>query len=331
MRQAHAMLELPNLGHLLSVNRCRPEAQGTATTGLDLKRIVCIYGRKKGNESEKADVFISEKKIDLIVHRLAGVERALHDLKSSSGATPVASASSTTAEPYSATPSQMTRSVSSTAVDQQDPSPAFEGLSSFSAQSAYASEFLETAMSRGPTSEESPKIAAALSTLKHIVRMQSLGPQHSAQEVRFPSQKCGPRTTAAVAGDWMNGLKMPPMEAVIALLRRIRENPNCTTFFGSYCSFMSLEEFTEKCREVYFCTEAYSPATFIIVNCGLYNLFLELSFTAKDCLIEENYQAYLRLCKYNTETALASLKLLVLATKEIIQALTLGVRYSGHK
>lgn len=88
---------------------------------------------------------------------------------------------------------------------------------------------------------------------------------------------------------------------------------------------MSLDDFIEKCRDIYFCTDNYSPATFIIVNCGLYNLFLELGFTAKDCLTEENYQAYLRLCKYNTEIALAGLKLLLLATKETIQALTLGV------
>lgn len=152
------------------------------------------------------------------MQRLGGVERALHELKSanSSIANPIA------AEPYTATSSQMTPSVPSTAVDKQDPSPTFEGLSSLSAQSAYASEFLETAMSRGTVSEETPKIAAALSTLKHLVRMQSLGPQHSAQEVRFPSQKSRSGAAFAAAGDWMNGLKMPPMEAVLSLLRTIK-------------------------------------------------------------------------------------------------------------
>lgn len=88
---------------------------------------------------------------------------------------------------------------------------------------------------------------------------------------------------------------------------------------------MTLDEFTEKCRGVYFCTEDYSPATFIMVNCGLCNLFLELSFTVRSSQTKEAYQKYLQICKYNVESALAGLNLLLPATKDNIQALTLGV------
>ena len=98
-------------------------------------------------------------------------------------------------------------------------SPAFEGYSSLSAQSAYASEFLETAMSRGSLKEEGPKIAAALSTLKHIVRMQSQGAQILSQEVPFPSQKI---SSSAVTSHGIKDLKMPPMDAVVSLLRLVK-------------------------------------------------------------------------------------------------------------
>ena len=180
----------------------------------------------------------SEKKIDLLVHRLGGIEQALHELKSgnNSGATPSVRANTTPAdftpsnvESYPAA-SARAPSGPSEIVGQQDPGPAFEGLSSLSAQSAYASEFLESAMSRGGTlsEESSPKIAAALSTLKHIVRMQSLGPQHSVQEVRFPSQKAAsPGSAQTAADDGLKNLKMPPMEAVIALLHRIKGELDC--------------------------------------------------------------------------------------------------------
>ncbi|BDD58791.1 hypothetical protein MAP00_004041 [Monascus purpureus] len=231
-----------------------------------------------------------------------------------------------TAESYHAasTSSRMTPSASSIAID-QDSSPAFEGYSSLSAQSAYASQFLETAISRGSFREESPKMATALSTLKQIVNMQNQGPQVSSQEVRFPTQKIG---SGDGDGHGIRDLKMPPMEAVISLLRNVKENPSNTSLFGSYYSFMTLDEFTEKCREVYFCTEDYSPATFIMVNCGLCNLFLELSFMVRSSQTKEAYQKYLQICKYNVESALAGLNLLLPATKDNIQALTLGAMHA---
>lgn len=88
---------------------------------------------------------------------------------------------------------------------------------------------------------------------------------------------------------------------------------------------MTVEDLTEKCREVYFCTDDYSHATFITVNGALYNLFLEFSIIAKGNITKETYLSYLYLCRYNMEVALASLNLLLPATKENIEALILGV------
>lgn len=86
-----------------------------------------------------------------------------------------------------------------------------------------------------------------------------------------------------------------------------------------------MDRFIEKCREVYFAIEDYSDATFIVVNAGLYNVFIEWSFTSKDLAEREEYREYLNLCRNNLETALGNLDLLMPAKPESIEALALGV------
>jgi hypothetical protein len=76
---------------------------------------------------------------------------------------------------------------------------------------------------------------------------------------------------------------------------------------------------------VYFATEDYSDATFIMVNGCLVYLFAECSFTVNDATIKETYEKYLKLCSINLETALANLNLLMPARRESIEALTIGV------
>lgn len=115
----------------------------------------------------------------------------------------------------------ITPSASSIVIDQQESSPAFEGNSSLSAHSAYASEFLESAMSRGALRESSPKMAAALSTFKQIVSMQTQNQQSPSLEVKFSSQKLSPGTGAG-SGSGIRDSTMPPMEAVISLLRTVK-------------------------------------------------------------------------------------------------------------
>lgn len=98
-------------------------------------------------------------------------------------------------------------------MDQGEPSPAFEGNSSLAAHSAYASKFLETAVSQSALQMSSPKIEAALSTLKQIVNMQDQQP--TSRGVTFRHQKAVPRTG-------LRDLKMPPTQVVVALLRKIK-------------------------------------------------------------------------------------------------------------
>lgn len=102
-----------------------------------------------------------------------------------------------------------------TTLGQHEMNPAFEGNSSLAAHSAYASEFLESAVSRSDLQMSTPKIGAALATLKQMVNMQDHQVPSSLREVRFPSQKA--RSTPE-----LRDLAMPPSQVVLSILRRLK-------------------------------------------------------------------------------------------------------------
>lgn len=115
--------------------------------------------------------------------------------------------------PAEKTSPSITGRPSSTVLEQGDSSPAFEGNSSLAAHSAYASKFLETAVSQSALHMTSPKIETALSTLRQIVSMQDQQP--SFRGVRFKHQK-------SVGRSGLQELKMPPLHVVVRLLRKIK-------------------------------------------------------------------------------------------------------------
>ena len=190
----------------------------------------------------------SENKIDLIEERLANIEDVLRDLKSTitsskptstptsgpAGPTgPVGPTSvpapvdtnsdyhtttNTNTSPASKHTSTVTPATSGYASrTTAESSPPFEGNSSLAAHSAYASEFLETAVSQSALQMSSPKISAALSTLKQIVNMQDhQAHPSSSRDVRLPNQK------TMVRGAGLQDLAMPPMHVVLSLCRWVK-------------------------------------------------------------------------------------------------------------
>lgn len=94
------------------------------------------------------------------------------------------------------------------------------------------------------------------------------------------------------------------------------------------CSLVGLPDFTSLCSKVYFATEDYSDATFIIVNAMLYNLFMEQSSLATDPTSRDQYHVYMRQSQTNLETALANTQLFLATRVENVQALLLGVNKS---
>lgn len=143
----------------------------------------------------------------------------------------------------------------------------------------------------------------------------------SGREVRFAHQRVLPR-------GGFRELPMPPVTAVIPLLREIKETPPGTFTLISVCCFMAVENFAEACRRVYFALDEFSQATFIIVNAGLYYLFQEKSVTAESDAAVREYTGYYELCRDNLETGLANLKFFLGASMETIEALLLGASYA---
>ncbi|PYH45753.1 putative C6 transcription factor [Aspergillus saccharolyticus JOP 1030-1] len=287
-------------------------------------QIVCrSTGAGQKPQEPRKRVLISsqyERKIDLIEERLGSIEDLLRELRSNTATT------SSVSEPYyHSTPisSRMSPSVPGHAngpapVEDPEATPAFEGNSSLAAHSAYASEFLETAVSRSALQVSSPTIQAALSTLKQMVSMQIHQAHSPAREVRFPNQK-------SLLGSGIRDLAMPPVQVVLSLLRQFKENPS---ILQGVCPFLTCERLIEKCREVYFATEEFSDAAFIVVHGGLYYVIGDCIPSIADPKTRNEYQRYLRLCQTNIETALAHLSICMPARPEYIEALAIGALYA---
>lgn len=86
-----------------------------------------------------------------------------------------------------------------------------------------------------------------------------------------------------------------------------------------------MDYFISSCQEVYFATEDYSDATFIIANFGLYGIFVEYGFCEKEPALRDEYQKYVQICKDNLEAALANLNLLMPVNMDSVVALAVGV------
>ncbi|KAJ5148864.1 transcriptional regulator family: Fungal Specific TF [Penicillium atrosanguineum] len=277
-----------------------------------------------------------EKKIDMIEDRLGGIEQALRQLvvsSNSNGSSAIKVQSSSQSSPQSNVRRQSPATAqehegtkgpgytSNAAIEQHDPGVDFEGSSSLVTHSVYAREFLESAVSHStPELFSSPKISEALSSLKQIVEMQDKWRGKNTRRGQFPSQsdRQGARCD-------IRDLEMPPLPMVLDVLKIVKETPPAS--FGGYIPFFTVDYFIDRCREVYFCTDDYSDATFITANAGLYNVFAELGFLEKDFDEKEKYQHYLRLCKFNLEAALANLNILMPANFDSIVALTVGAMH----
>ncbi|CAG8151121.1 unnamed protein product [Penicillium olsonii] len=208
------------------------------------------------------------------------------------------------------------------AIEQHDSSSGFEGSSSLSAHGAYASAFLESAVSKSsPQVLSSPKINAALSSLKQIVGM-----QNQRREADLPGSRMPSKTTRIGTKCDIRHLEMPPLEMVLRVLRHVKEYPS--SCFGGYMPFLKVEHFIENCREVYFCAEEYSDAAFIVTNFCLYSVFFELGITKTAGSLGEECQEYIDTCRNNLEAALANLNILMPATQESIMALAVGAMHA---
>ncbi|KAK1596980.1 fungal-specific transcription factor domain-containing protein [Colletotrichum navitas] len=267
-------------------------------------------GRSRKNKG------IGEKKIDLIEERLSNIEELLRSLVNDPQG--VGNASWDGNRARHATPSASTvGDLSILRQDDADSDSAFEGELSLTAHTMFASDFIEDAVQRTSLRDVPPNMHAALSSLRQIVTMQSKA--SSTREFRFRTQKLPPPGGLA-------DLPMPPMNAVVALLKHMKVSP--PSIFSLACSFLDVEDLAELCRKIYFCTDNFADTTFVIVNGALFYLFMEQAYLAPDAEAREEFERYQHICQSNLETALACLPLMLPAKTESIEALLLAAVYS---
>lgn len=164
----------------------------------------------------------SERKIERVEQRLASIEDMLSNLTMltaslSLSGTP-GQVSGTTTAPNHASPSvDSSTAYEATSVDEEN-GETFEGNSSMTAHTAFASEFLQQAVTSPSFSQKlSPDIKNALESLRQMVQLQ--GQKAIYHESRFSH----PRPVPKVLGQ----SPLPPIDIVLRLLREIKSQLHC--------------------------------------------------------------------------------------------------------
>ncbi|KAF2110458.1 fungal-specific transcription factor domain-containing protein [Lophiotrema nucula] len=279
-----------------------------------------------------------EKKIDHLESQLSRIEIALHDIAQSQSRIEVSTSNdaarlSTAFSP----PSQSMASSASVAPSNQDSresqdrgqcrtptrsdaepnesTPHFEGGSSMTAHAAFAGDFLETAVEQRALQDVRPELRVSLSSLRGLLAARKQGNEAHLERAK------------PLEMDELRDLPMPPLDAVLRLLRELKENIPQT--FTLFCALTSVRYFTEQCQRIYFATEDFSQSTFIIVNAGLFYILQEkIILDAGNELAVDAWNTYREMCRVNLETALSRINILLRARKDSVEALVMGASYA---
>ncbi|CAJ0544667.1 Ff.00g037310.m01.CDS01 [Fusarium sp. VM40] len=247
--------------------------------------------------------------------RLGSIENLLRDLSQRPISTPGSNVH------YPTTPAQFTSvdtaAASTVGFDSSDDESALGGDSVIAQQTTFASELLEHAVERTSLHDVSPKMWEALANLRQIAELQSR--QSISHGPRFPLQQPLPK-------GGLGQLRMPPMDVVVSLLKRVKASP--PGLFTFVCYFVGISDFSNLCRMVYFPTEDFADSIFIIVNVGLYYLFLEQQTLATDKALKDEFASHLHTSRINLETGLANMSLFMSVKVETVQALIMGTLYA---
>ncbi|KAH6688967.1 fungal-specific transcription factor domain-containing protein [Plectosphaerella plurivora] len=258
-----------------------------------------------------------ERKIDLIEERLSGIEEALRTI----------AASGVSFDPNRAalaTPSNSAvsglRAATTAPTDNgadDDSDSAMEADLAITSQTAFAREFLESAVSRTSLNDLTPNMQSALSSLRQMVAMQNNFA--STRDFKLKLQQPMPP-------GGLQDLPMPPMKTVVSLLKMQKTAP--PGIFHIACFFLDLDDLLDLCRKVYFCTDNISHAAFIIVNGSLYYFIADQIYGAKDAVVKAELEEYHRMCQVNLETALTTLPLMMPAKHDSVCALLIAAVYA---
>ncbi|KAK6213104.1 fungal specific transcription factor domain-containing protein [Colletotrichum tabaci] len=259
----------------------------------------------------------SEKKIDLIDHRLDSLAKLMGDLKTHISTT--VAANSANSVNHASTQATVAPAVASPSTHSGQPDsaagPVVEGNSSLSAHSVFVNDFLQGFI--GSLQKPDPEIRETLDALSHIVSPAKQ--QASTYEMVLAHAR--PRTHLQ-----QEKFDLPPIQKAVALIHIAKAQRLAGT--GWIYEFITMQAFGDLCLDTYF-SEDRSPFHFISVNAGLYSLCQDYAQTASVSQQDkEEHLAYARLCRENLETGLAYLPLHIPASSDAIAALLFGAFYA---
>ncbi|OCT48870.1 fungal specific transcription factor domain protein [Cladophialophora carrionii] len=191
----------------------------------------------------------------------------------------------------------------------------YEGDSSFSAHSKDITQVIETGLKTSPDADSIGDIAAVVATLRSVL---------NEKPASFDASAPLPNTVRDVV-DYpeLKDLTLPPMSAVLSLLRYAKTHP---LKYLNDVPNLTLAKLTSLCQKVYFPAEEFTIATFITVHVCLLNLFRELSQSElRDLdLSGAERDRTVAICLKNAETAIRNMRLYMQPTYENIEALVQG-------
>ncbi|KAJ8116949.1 hypothetical protein OPT61_g1761 [Boeremia exigua] len=275
--------------------------------------LVCQASSGRPKE-QRQRVLISSKyesKIDAIGDRLAGIERALKDMKM---------AASQVASPHTfvqPTPSPSAgQSVSATPTAGRTSNiQHFEGDTSLSAYSTSTSDQLQKALRNTQLLQQDPDLAAALTSLSQIVSTQNVYPgedeMSSNQENAKNKRRYG----------------VPPAEVVSTVLRDCEAIYD--TVIGLFYPVRPYKEIIDLCKDLYFNIDDIPVSSLIVAFGSLYFIFRVYQFGfAKNDPRQEEFHSYTVMFVRNMMDLIGLLPVLMAPTMDNFEALLLGAYYA---
>lgn len=189
----------------------------------------------------------------------------------------------------------------------------FQGDSSFMMHSKQATQALEASLASTPETTVDEALSGAMANLQKA--LDSTNAQSSS-----PPR---PVDTEFDENEPLSALPMPPSDLVLKLLRHAKAKPQ--ELLAEFPA-LDIDTMVSCCQKVYFATEPYSIATFILVNISLIWLLRDFTKSVKpenqiDTTELKRYQAYL---PENIDIAIQKLPLIIAPSTENISALLLA-------
>ncbi|KAL4776575.1 hypothetical protein BDW60DRAFT_213945 [Aspergillus nidulans var. acristatus] len=198
----------------------------------------------------------------------------------------------------------------------QDKNNPVEGLSSFSAHSTHAIDFLHKVAEAKCDDCDSSEIEELLDSMRAIV--DAIKVRRQSTQSLFPLAI--PSTTQRTPAE------LPPIQVAVAVIRKAQEQ--CDLTLNVLNELLHSRSLSDMCMTVYF-SQDYSDAEFIIVNLALYFLLADSDSTVTGDEVRDRKHAGNRLlCQQNAETALSRLSLYVGPSHNMTLALVLGAIYA---